>query len=95
MASRHGRTLVAAAFTISAIGTAALLAFLAVLGPFGQEAAPPLIWSIVLWGMVGMVTFLLLARLVLFALATMVGLLAVGKRSGLAAAHLLRVTLGI
>jgi hypothetical protein len=94
MTRKHGRVLTAVAFALSAAGTVVLLAFLAVLGPFDHQAAPSLPWSIVLWGMVGLVAFVLVMRVVLFTLATLVGILAVGRRSALSAAHLLKVTIG-
>ncbi len=95
MTTRQRRVLTAAAFVVSAVGTVLLLALLAALGPFGQQAAPPLAWSIVLWGMVGAVTFVLVMRVVLLALVTLAGMLIAGKRGALAAAHLLKVTIGL
>lgn len=92
MSTKQRRALVGLAFALSVIGTVSLLALLAAVGPFSQSA-PPLAWSIVLWGMVGTVTFVLLMRVVLVALVTLAGMLIAGKKGALAAAHLLRVTI--
>jgi hypothetical protein len=93
MSAKHRRSIVAAAFVLSAAGTVFLLALLAALGPFDHQAAPSLAGSIVLWGMVGVVTFVLLMRAVTVALVTLAGALIAGRKGALAAAHLLKVTL--
>jgi hypothetical protein len=95
MSTKHRRALIGAAFVLSAVGTVLLLALLAALGPFNHQAAPPLAWSIVLWGMVGTVIFVLLMRVVLLGLVTLAGVLIAGRKGALAAAHLLKVTISL
>jgi hypothetical protein len=95
MSAQQRRFITAAAFVLSAAGTVLLLALLAALGPFTDQTAPPLAWSIVLWGMVGVVTFVLMMRVVLLALVTLAGVMIAGKKGALAAAHLLKVTIGL
>ena len=93
--SRLGKGLTVAAFVISAAGTVLLLLLLASVGPFDHTNAPPVLWSIVLWGMVGVAAFVILLRLIMLGLVALAGVFYVGRRGALAAAHALRMLFGI
>jgi hypothetical protein len=94
MAPGFGRRIAGAAFVLSAVGTAFLLVILAGTGPFAQQPSPGIGWSIVLWGMVGIVTFVLMMRLVMIALTALAGMLWAAKNGAVATVHLLKVFVG-
>ena len=83
-----------AAFVLSVGGTAFLLGALATLGPFARQEAPSLGWTIVLWGMVGAVTFILMMRVVVIALTALAGLAWGAKKGAIATVHLMKVLIG-
>lgn len=83
------KTLTGAAFALALAGTTTLLVALAALGPFGEQAAPSIAWSIVLWGMVGLIVFLLTMRVALMALTALLGVGWAAKRGAVAALHLM------
>jgi hypothetical protein len=89
-----GRKISGAAFVLSVAGTAFLLVVLASVGPFAQQPSPGLGWSIVLWGMVGIVTFVLMMRLVMLALTALAGMVWAAKNGAVATVHLLKVFVG-
>jgi hypothetical protein len=92
--SRLGRGLMVTAFVASAGGTVLLLLLLASAGPFDHQNAPPLLWSVVLWGMVGMAAFVILLRLVILGLVVLAGVFYAGRRGAVVAAHALKMIFG-
>ncbi len=91
MAPGFGRKIAGAAFVLSVAGTALLLMVLATLGPFGEQGTPSVAWSIVLWGMVGIVVFILMMRLAVIALTALAGLVWGAKKGAIATVHLMKV----
>lgn len=85
-----GRKIFGAAFVLSVAGTAFLLVLLASLGPFDAQNAPSLGWSIVIWGMVGIVVFVILMRLVAIALTALAGLVFATGKGAVATVHLVK-----
>lgn len=79
---RLNRQLTVAAFALSAISTVVVLFLLASAEPFERHGpnAPSVLWSILLWGMVGIGTWVVLLRLVILLLVPVAGLLY--RRSG-------------
>ena len=73
---RLNKRLMIAAFVLSAIGTVVVLFLLASTGPFEKHGpdAPTVLWSIVLWGMVGIGTWVVLLRLVVLILVPIAAL---------------------
>jgi hypothetical protein len=94
MAPGLGRKITGAAFVLSVAGTAFLLVILASLGPFGEQATPSLAWSIVLWGMVGIVVFIITMRLAVIALTALAGLVWGAKQGAIATVHVMKVFIG-
>ena len=88
-----GRKITGAAFVLSAVGTAFLLVALATLGPYAEKGAPSLLWAIVLWGLVGLVTFILVMRVMVIALTALAGLAWGAKKGAVATAHLLKAVI--
>lgn len=88
-----GRRIAGAAFVLSVAGTAVLLVVLASIGPFSQQEPPGLGWSIVLWGMVGIVVFVLMMRLVMMALTALAGMVWATRNGAVALAHALKTLL--
>lgn len=74
---RLNRGLTVAGFALSAVGTIVVLFFLASTGPFERHGpnAPSVLWSIVLWGMVGIGTWVILLRLAVLLLVPVAALL--------------------
>ena len=91
MKSTLGRRISAAAFVLSAVGTGFLLVALATLGPYADKGAPSLLWAIVLWGLVGIVTFILAMRVCAIVLTALVGLAWGATKGAVATAQLLRM----
>jgi hypothetical protein len=87
--SRLSKGFTMAAFGVSAIGTVLLLLLLASVGPF-DEHAPPLLWSVVLWAMVGLAAFVVVLRLVMLAFVALAGLVYAGRRGAVVVAQALR-----
>ncbi len=85
-----GRGISSVAFVLSATGTVFLLLALAMLGPYADREALSLPWAIVLWGLVGIVTFVLVMRVLVIALTALAGLAWGAKKGAVAAAQLLR-----
>ena len=85
-----GRKISAAAFVLSAVGTGVLLVALAAVGPYADQGAPSLPWAVVLWGLVGLVTFILVMRVFVIVLTALAGLAWGAKKGAIATAHLLR-----
>ena len=79
---RLNRNLTVAAFALSAISTVVVLFLLASAEPFERHGpnAPSVLWSILLWGMVGIGTWVVFLRLVILLLVPVAGLLY--RRSG-------------
>ena len=79
---RLNRQLTVAAFALSAISTVVVLFLLASAEPFERHGpnAPSVLWSILLWGMVGIGTWVVLLRLVILLLVPVAGILY--RRSG-------------
>ena len=73
---RLNKRLMIAAFVLSAVGTVVVLFLLASTGPFEKHGpnAPTVLWSIVLWGMVGIGTWVMLLRLVVLLLVPIAAL---------------------
>ena len=73
---RLNKRLMIAAFVLSAVGTVVVLFLLASTGPFEKHGpnAPTVLWSIVLWGMVGIGTWVVLLRLVVLILVPIAAL---------------------
>ena len=85
-----GRKITATAFVLSAAGTVFLLVALATLGPYANNGAPSFLWAVVLWGLVGIVTFILVMRVMVVALTAVAGLAWGAKKGAVATAHLLK-----
>lgn len=78
---RLNRQLTVAAFALSAVTTVVVLFLIASVEPFERhENAPSVMWSILLWGMVGIGTWVVLLRLIILALVPIAGIFY--RRSG-------------
>ncbi len=73
---RLNRQLTVAAFALSAISTVVMLFLLASAEPFERHGnAPSVMWSILLWAMVGIGTWVVILRLVILILVPIAGIL--------------------
>lgn len=73
---RLSKQLTVAAFALSAVATVVLLFLIASIEPFERhENAPSVWWSILLWTMVGIGTWVVLLRLVILLLVPIAGIL--------------------
>ena len=73
---RLNRQLTVVAFALSAVSTVVVLLLIASLEPFERhENAPSVWWSILLWAMVGIGTWVVLLRLIILLLVPIAGII--------------------
>lgn len=73
---RLNKQLMVAAFALSAVATVVVLFLIASIEPFERhENAPSVLWSILLWTMVGIGTWVVLLRLMILLLVPIAGII--------------------